>query len=282
MSTANVFTPTAYDERVFRLALGIELRDAIRGGRARGGVANDGARVTFDNCPRPLHEWRKWANSVTLDDVLPRMTRHETGRFVSLFERSTPTEQRVRITDRTRRYVPRRFALTIPSEADADDNPPARRVFAPELFPGAAYDSGSAMTGVRGRITRDGTPVRWARVRATQEGTDDELGWTHGDDRGEFLLLIGNPEAQVGFLDDPTAVTLTVGFADPSPQPDPTDPLVVQVDPLWDLVEEAAILPDDEIASGRTFPSSYDQFTPDDAFEFRHGRVGSIEIAVPT
>lgn len=260
----NRYAPAPYAEAIVRLALGVELRDPVRGGRALSGV-----RVTLDEHPAPLDAWRSWAPWEQLDDVLPKMQRHGSGRFAQLLGPSIRTPQHLRVTGPGRRYVPRRFAVTIATEDDvvtAEDDPaipdigPPARIFRPSVFPGAAYEVTG--THVRGRITRAGQPVRWARVQAVLAGTSAVAGWAHADDRGEYILPIGNIADQVGFAADPLPVELIAGFRQPVPVASASDPLLVLVDPLWDLVEEAVSLPvaDDPggtVADGRLFPAGY-------------------------
>ena len=71
----NLVLPSVYDEHIVRLALGVELIDAVRGTRIHRPM-----RVTLAEYPRPLHLWRVWPRGTSLDDVLPRMPRHDTGR----------------------------------------------------------------------------------------------------------------------------------------------------------------------------------------------------------
>lgn len=266
----NRYAPLPYAETIVRLALGVEPHDAVRAGRA---LSASTLRVTVEEHPEPLDSWRAWAPGEQLDDVLPRLDRHGTGRYARLLDDATRTIQRIRIVDAGRRFVPRRFAVTVMDEAAviaAEDNPlvpdigPVARIFRPSLHPGAAYEVAGLL--VRGRITRAGRPVRWARVQAVITGTGDEAGWAHADDRGEYVLPIGNTNDQIGFASDPLPVTLTAGFLDPGPVPPATDPRRVLVDPLWDLIEEPVTLPiivpvtpnpAGTVADGRQFPAGY-------------------------
>jgi hypothetical protein len=106
------------------------------------------------------------------------------------------------------------------------------------LWPGAAYPLPSRATVVRGRIQRvmapdPNVPVPWARIVLTRPGpgapdfaTETQLGWAHGDDRGEFLLLLG-ASAIPGGVALPSQVTVHVWvFLPPvSTVFDPTKPL---------------------------------------------------------
>ncbi len=263
----NTFLPTRYDELITRLAFGVEPIDALRGGRVTGPL-----RVTFDECPRPLHTWRPFPPGVRLDDVLPQMERHQSGRYARRYGRDTPEQIRLRISDSRRRYVPRRFIVAIATEttvttAETDPAIPdvaiAARVASIHLHPGANADVPGGVSAIRGRVRRaDGSPAPWVRVRANRTGTAEQFGFTHGDDRGEFLLVLATPPGTVGMSPDPVAVELIVGVA-PAVLPPPADPLVPIVDPLWQLFEEPLPLPAPAIpatgtaSDGRRFPPGY-------------------------
>jgi hypothetical protein len=148
----------------------------------------------------------------------------------------------LRLDDPGRRFVARRFIVplwTLAEVLPADQDPPAgsyvpvaSRMLRPWLLPGSAYRATRGTTALRGRVVRDsGQPARWARVNAL--GAKGELlGWTHCDDRGEFLLLIGS----AGALPPPAPDTLDVALVVTAPArattPDPADRLA-------DLVAEA-------------------------------------------
>jgi hypothetical protein len=130
------------------------------------------------------------------------------GSGVVILHRLTESAKAVvRIQDGRRRWVPRRIEIPLWSHADVEASdelvdlhtgvitaphgpfvPPDSRVLAPWLLPGAAYPAPAATTGVRMRILRGGKPVRWARVEAFT-GAGTRIGWAHGDERGEALLL---------------------------------------------------------------------------------------------
>lgn len=148
----------------------------------------------------------------------------------------------LRLDDPRRRFVPRRFSIplwTLAEVLPVDQDPPtgpyipvASRMLRPWLLPGSAYRATRGTTALRGRVVRDGgQPARWARVNGL--GAKGELlGWTHCDDRGEFLLLIGS----AGALPPPAPDTLDVALVVTAPAtattPDPADRLA-------DLVAEA-------------------------------------------
>lgn len=284
----NLYAPPPYSERIVRLALGVEPRDVARGGRALSPL-----RVTVEEHPEPLGSWRRWAPGDRLDDVLPSFERHGSGRFARLLDDTIRTSQRIRISDPRRRYVPRRFAVTISDEdavvtAETDpaipDIGPTARIFVPSLYPGSAAEVGGLH--VRGRITRGGRSVRWARVRATLASTGEVAGWAHADDRGEYLLAIGNPLHQIGFAADPMPLTLTAGYQDPAPVPPVDDPLRVVVDPLWDLPEEPVrtlpvpVDPAGTVADGRTFPAGFATHTFA-SIPLAQGRQHVVDLDLP-
>ncbi len=288
--SVNTYLPTRYDEMVTRLALGVEPIDALRGGRVSGPL-----RVTFDECPRPLHEWRRFPAGVGLDDVLPRMLRHASGRYIRRYQRRMPDRIRLRISDSRRRYVPRRFVLTIATEADVSAGeaglapaiPIAARIAMIHLHPGANADIAAGVTAIRGQVRRaDGSPAAWIRVRANRTGTGDQFGFTHGDERGEFLLVLSPPPDTVGVTPDPVSVELTVGVV-PPPVPPPTDPLVPQLDPLWQLFEEPLPLPAPQFpatgtaSDGRRFPPEYVTTAFAGPFVVSAGQVRSVVLTLP-
>lgn len=315
MTAGNVHVPARYDERRFHLALGVEPTDATSGRRLPSPVD-----IRIEDAPTPVDQWRTWRPGETLTPFLTPMPRHRTGRFALLHhQRRTPpavaTDIDLRIVDNRsagfgpgpsgvgqgRRIVPRRLRITIPSAdavsaADADpDQPPVprwQRVFAPACFPGADSPLSAGATVVRGLVRRDdgtGTmaPVRWARVRATNTA-GDEVGWAHGDDRGEFVLVVEHSLNDIVVPPDPLAINLTVGFLHPAPQPDPADPIRAVVDPLWDLPLEVVVPALDPATvlsmSGRRFlPGSTvaAPLSPPLPVVLPHGRQIPVVLTVP-
>lgn len=132
-----------------------------------------------------------------------------------------------------RRFVPRRLSLT-PAQAGGLPTDTAENIRYAQLWPGAAYPVQGGSTLLRGRIRR-GTPpepVAWARVVITRPNgapnfdTEVRLGHAHGDDRGEFLAVLG-PAAVPGGVDLPAGLALRVWVFLPPPTStfDPADPL---------------------------------------------------------
>lgn len=128
-----------------------------------------------------------------------------------------------------RRHVPRRVALTpLTLLMGADGEPPVstaniRRL---RLWPGAEYPVPAGGTVLRGRIRRGAAlasaqPVPWARMVITRPagaapfpalpvfGDETPVGWAHGDDRGEFVAVLGAAALPGGAL-LPTTLPLTV------------------------------------------------------------------------
>lgn len=297
-----VFVPGRYDERISRLALGIEPQDANSGHRMGADVD-----IRLESYPRPVDRWRVWPPGATLTEALPRLDHHHSGRFAQRYDQGVTLRPvcrivaddvrgRVRTSGASRVIVPRRLRFTIADEAAviAGDvvgppTPPWMRLFPIGCFPGATAPITSRATVLRGRIRRDVggelVPVRWARVRAT-DALGDDLGWAHGDDRGEFVVVIG-PHNDVGLPSDPQPVFLTVGRQDPHPQPDPLDPQLAMIDPLWDLpVEEvtASDIPETEPSmNGRSFaptPLVAAPIVPAQPVNLPLGRETAIEILI--
>jgi hypothetical protein len=292
----NIYLDQRYDERIVRLALGVEPLDAVAGGRTPAPL-----RVLVEDAPVPLHRWRAWKQGEILDHVLGVLDRHPSGRFGRIYGPGMVGGTVVlRVVDSAvgsgplRWIVPRRLRVELADEAtvtaaDLGPGPPHplwRRVFPVGLFPGAAAPLASQATVLRGRVTRlvgtSRVPVRWARVSA-MDG-DDVVGWAHGDDRGEFVLVVGNADAAVVPPEDPLPVELTVGATLPPPTPDPLDPLRPTVDPLWDLPVEPLPATQDPLTSdplvGRVRLPGQTAFGPF-PFNVPLGRETSVQIQIP-
>ncbi|TDW77126.1 hypothetical protein [Kribbella pratensis] len=255
--TPNLFTPPEYDEALCRLAIGVELVDALDALPTYGGGRYQrNAAVLDERHPSPLHQWRRWAAGQTLNDVLAGLDRHRSGRFAHLYGTAPdPHDENltVRIVEpraSTGRYlVPRRLRLRLYDDPvpDPPPDPGNQRIFRVGMFPGAGAYPSSGSTVLRGRVVRPGAdgelhPVRWVRVVARD--TLDDLGWAHGDDRGEFVLILGSPAGAGTMPVDPLPVELTLTLP-PAVTADPADVLLKVVDPLWDLPVQTAIATDD-------------------------------------
>jgi hypothetical protein len=252
----------------FRLALGIEVVDALRGDPAD-------VEIAWENVPLPVLPDAGADGFAPAYDVgagLPRLSRgSRPGLFHVLFDTTrTPVRPmppaRVRVIDGRRHYVPRRLEIPFIDLADViaeerSGTAPAARGRVLGVFPGAAYPMEGGSTGIRGRaVDADGAPVRWCRAEARHDVRGSRLGYAHGDDRGEFLLLLGTPATA---LDQPGAVSFNVRVVvsarpvgAPPPPPLTADPTT---DPLGDLLPEVLPSPGapDNVAPGSNTPPSY-------------------------
>jgi hypothetical protein len=273
----NAFLPSIFDERVYRLALGLEPLDAITAGRISQPVD-----VTLDGPPVVPPHTPPWPEPSAASGLFA-LPRHGSGRFVLLFDSKVDTPVSLRLVPADRRYVPRRMTFAFVDEttvlADEEANmdlPTWNRAWRPLLFPGAAYDVEQTATGVRGTVTSGGQPVRWTRVEASIAGT--VIGRAHGDDRGEFLLVLG-PNTDVsgtGDLVSPTDVTIDVYARNPALPQDPADPLA-------DLPLETAAAPGvtpDDVSDGVNHPDHYVQVASLVDHPVILGRLSSLPIAV--
>jgi hypothetical protein len=263
----NTVLPDTYLERVERLALGLEPRDAVR--------ALTPARplhAVFDGVPgASAHDLGDLHGLDRTGAGLSSLSRRSGGRFAILQRPGLETSIGIRFFDAKRRFVPRRLRYPIPEDASES------RVRRPLMFPGAAYDVSYTATGLRGRVTRGAGPdapaARWVRVVASVGGS--VVGRAHGDDRGEFLLLLGSNANGPGQLRNPLVVSVTV-FGPPS-APVPPDPSLPDRDPLWDLPDELAPSGDpDDVSSGAANPPAYTTSIQRDV-TFIPGRLRSDE-----
>ncbi|MGC3992803.1 MAG: hypothetical protein QM779_01515 [Propionicimonas sp.] len=167
-----------------RLALGLVARDAVTD---RGATAP--LRVGWEASGHLLPPGAPaWWPCVDLEPA-------GGGRFRLRATPARPAVLTIRLFDPTRRYVARRLGVTPWPWADLVDPLPAHlvavaaRTLPVWLFPGAAHPVPRGTTAIRGRVTDAAGPLPWARVDATDLG-GTVLGHAHGDDRGEFLLLL--------------------------------------------------------------------------------------------
>jgi hypothetical protein len=193
---------------------------------------------------------------VTLDGdpslgTLPAIPRHNSCRHALVFKAGKPGMKPpvvVRMFDPRRRFAPRR--ISYPTPVDIKTSSP--RVRRPALYPGAAYDVGATATGLRGRVTWNQpdageVPARWVRVEAAISG--QVVGRAHGDDRGEFLLLLDSAASGIGGLPLTLTAQVTV-FGPPAPGP-------VSDDPLGDLPVETLAADPDDVSPGDKLPPGY-------------------------
>jgi hypothetical protein len=208
-----------------RLAVAVEARDALSD-RLVDSVVN-----------------ARYRRVPTLTNPTPRwqpMSRRGTARFTlrhKLDATSPLPDLEVAIDEPTRRYVPRRFTITPWQLADvAEPAPyvePVARLLRIWLLPGSAYPLPGTATVIRGRVTQNGQPKRWARIQGTTPASD--AGWAHTDERGEFVLPILDAGADLTRVTtDQITVTLRVIGT-----PSIAAPLPPMRDRTLDLVSEA-------------------------------------------
>jgi hypothetical protein len=233
----NEFVPSRFSETVTQLAIGIEPIDAALRLRVPRPL-----QVSFDTAPFKLSR--------------PAIDHHRTGLHVLVYNPKLRAPVDLRFDDTERRYVARRLRFPMHTEAIAKSSPVSHRVRRPAMFPGSAYDVSDA-TGIRGSVQRGGLPMRWARVEARVQGRGALVGRAHGDDRGEFLLLIGPEIAPPGDL--PATLPVDVQVFGPTVPPVPATPDIPLIDPLWDLPLEEASAPGtpDPVLNGEIQPASY-------------------------
>ncbi|MEV1319962.1 hypothetical protein AB0J14_28225 [Micromonospora arborensis] len=261
-----------WDERVRRLRLGVAPRDALSGRDVF-----DGLNLHLEDVPRP--HLVSLSAAATADDGigLPRIRPNPSGRFAIAFGgRRTDRPQRLvlRIVDPRRRYVPRRLSVPVPDLAtvrfaeQGHDMDPTRpltaRACRPVLFPGADHGALLGATVLRGRVTwgAGGPPAPWVRVEARPTAGNQPVPWRgHGDDRGEFVLVIGTLPCQLANLPARTVdVEVVVRARTVPPSGAPVDsPAYSREDPLWHLpVEPVGNLgPDDGVTAGAVVPAGY-------------------------
>jgi len=254
----NQFLPSRYDEMVHRLALGIEPIDAQRARRL-------------------LYQLQVGYDAELSGLKRPRIERHTSNLFALRYQPGVPgtlpqvdlrffdlSEPFYKPENDRRRIVPRRLRipilrLTDVESAEAGDRGRfRRRVRRPVFFPGAAYDFCATTTGLRGRVMRNHQPLRWARVVAVLKGTTLIVGRAHGDDRGEFLLLINAKVTSGSTWPIPLEVEVSVFGPATAPTPVPAD--LPTRDPLWDLPLETLVDPGidvDPVEAGEELPTPY-------------------------
>jgi hypothetical protein len=218
----------------------------------------------------------------------------------------------VRVDDPWRRYVPRRFQVPIwtfdevtasedwPATTQTPAKPPTgpfvgtrSRMLRPWLLPGAAYALPGGTTGLRGRVTRAGQPLPWPRVEAVLDDANDNvvLGRAHGDERGEFLVVVTGEAAPVPLPLTTVAILLVLYGPPPAPGSPPDDDALPADDPLVGLPLEPMVRPSNPpvpgefntpLLRGETLPATYvASTTPPPALSLDVGRVRSEPVPFP-
>ncbi|MEW9553383.1 carboxypeptidase-like regulatory domain-containing protein [Nonomuraea sp. NPDC050783] len=169
-------------------------------------------------------------------------------------------ELRILLRDPWRRYVPRLLAVSLwrrreleDAEAAGTPVPVLARTLRPWLLPGSAYPLPRGTTAVRGTVrTPAGAPVPWARVEAVVAGTATVAGRAHGDERGEFLLVVaGLGDAGLNVENLPViTIDVTVRARRPPPRGVPEE-AVPRAEP-----------PDTPLSRGQTPPPGYEAAPP--------------------
>jgi hypothetical protein len=236
-----------------RLALAVECRDALSDLPVSSPVEVSYRRPPKDDKLSP--PWRPLSRIGNARFIL----RHQIPD-----DPNKPLPQlQIRVRDRSRHYVPRRFTVTPWTYAEVQEPAPYVAAYARLLrlwlLPGSAYPFPRTATVIRGRVAhQDASPLRWARVEGTTPfGT---AGWAHADERGEFVLPILDP----GF--DPVnttqlkfAVTLVVSAAKSPLKPDPND---LTADLISELIPRSSNPPlvvelDNATLRGEVVPPEY-------------------------
>ena len=156
---------------------------------------------------------------------------------------------KVRLVDPLRTYVSRRFV--IPTSASPAAATMATRVRRPLLFPGSAYPVSPGVTALRGLVCdRQGRPRPFCRIAASLADGKSTF-WAHGDERGEFLLLVGLLSAAAGAGRAGVLDLIAANIAMYTPDPDPKDPQGGKALPLCESLVIADGAPD-PVATGES------------------------------
>ncbi|MBG0737921.1 hypothetical protein IV500_00505 [Paeniglutamicibacter antarcticus] len=171
-----------------QLALGVQCLDAITGNPVAGRI-RVGSEVAAAH--RRNHSQTAWPCSDLEGSAM--------GRFRLRYGPLIPPSFVLRFDDPDRRYAPRRFSVllwplvAVTAGAAGPYIPAASRLLRVWLWPGSAYAFPRGSTVIRGRVAHNALPTRWARVAATGP-TGVIAGRAHADERGEFLLVVSNPD----------------------------------------------------------------------------------------
>ena len=259
----NQYVASEYLENTHRLALGVQPQDYLL---ERGLMRH--VRVDIERgLPHTMlgeraHYCRPQRRNLPPD----ALCRHNAGKFTLLFYNGIPAEIDLRIYDHSRHYVPRRLRVPLRTLAQVQETEAEEaldymfgRVRRPVLFPGAAYDIGETVTGLRGRVLRDDEPMRWCAIEARLPVSRALVGRARGDDRGEFLLVITPSAAPEGDLDASGRLEVEVSIAGPSTPPLASTADLADLDDLWDLPLEIVPPPGDtdDVSTGIALPPDY-------------------------
>jgi hypothetical protein len=122
------------------------------------------------------------------------------ARFKLRHQHPLPRRVVVRLDDPSRRFVPRRLRIALWPVGRLDRSlaqtyiTTSHRLLRAWLWPGAAAALPAGSTLVRGRVVRPEGVARWVRVTARDQN-GRIVGRAHGDDRGEFVLVVTDQTA---------------------------------------------------------------------------------------
>lgn len=275
-----------------RLALGVQWQDALTSlpvdGRWVSELQRIGARVIvqhFDRHPLARHALRHCdrlaavLTKAAADKVAappPDSSADQTNFVLQAWGEAQKSPTGYGTGNDPRRFVPRRLSLT-PVQTDGVPTRSTDNIRTALLWPGSNYPLAGSSTAVRGRIRRGPAPdklvpVAWARVVITRPAgppnfaTETQLGWAHGDDRGEFLAVLG-PDAVPGGANLPASLALRVWvFLPPADAFNAADPLASLPLDVGGTDASNAVL------DGRQVPTTYLSKSPVD-INPRLGRV---------
>lgn len=261
-----------------RLALGVQWVDAVSQLSVSNGWISDLKTIGTRSCPQRLdvhprgrHALRAAGRLARLlalaaaDKIAmppPTVADDQTNFVLRAYGRRSARVDGYTTGNDTRRYVPRRLSLT-PVQTDGVPTIQADNIRNAWAWPGSAYPLASKVSALRGCVRRganedNAKSVAWPRIAVTQPGqgppdfaTEVKLGFGHGDDRGEFLAVLG-PDSVPGGVVLPPTITLRIWVF--LPPPDLFDP----GDPLASLpLEIAGTAPISDALRGTAVPDGY-------------------------
>lgn len=253
----STYLASRYNETLHRLALGIELFDTMRDFGLMRPARIDIERTAPHSGQKESGPYCRPQQPGKMPEIV---CRHNTGRYSLLYYSRIGQDLRLRIYDHYRYYIPRRIQVPLLSEKTVESiefshsRLRSRRI---GLFPGAAYNLVNKATGLRGRVLRNGVPMRWAVVDATMPATGTLVGRTRSDDRGEFLLLLGPLSAPQTEILRQLNIRVSVSGSVTPPAPD--NPDIPGQDTYWDLPLETLPAPGltDDVSPGAAVIPGY-------------------------
>lgn len=254
---------TTFNENIHRLVLGIKPIDPIIN---RGLLHHIHVELEKQSPHKTINSKDIYCAPQIKGRAPDMFCRHHSGRFSLIYYPGIKEEITVRLYDSHRHFIPRRLLIPLVALEDVLDGEESEesdylqgRVREPVLFPAAAYDICSRSTGLRGSVTRNDKPMRWAVIEARLTTNDALVGRARSDDRGEFLLLIAADASPEGELDSTGLLVVNITVFGPATIPVPSDPLLPQQDWLWDLPIENIPSPGvaDNVSNGETLPPEY-------------------------